>query len=66
MAEKGGSFLNGIRASGGIFHGERGTFVLTSFCEGGTGPGSGREAEGNRLLGDLGWASWRELAAPLK
>jgi beta-lactamase class A len=63
VAEKGGSFLNGIRASGAIFHGPRGTFVLASFCEGGTRPGSGRNAEGNELLGELGYAAWRQLAA---
>ena len=64
VAEKGGSFLNGIRTSGAIFHGERGTFAVASFCEGGTGTGSGREAEGNRLHGELGYAAWRQLAAP--
>jgi beta-lactamase class A len=64
VAEKGGAFLNGIRASGGVFHGERGEFVMSAFCEGGMGAGSGRESEGNRLLGDLGYAAWKELAAP--
>jgi beta-lactamase class A len=63
VAEKGGSFLNGIRTSAGVFHGERGAFVLAAFCEGGTGPGSGRNSEGNRLAGELGYAAWRELAA---
>ena len=63
VAEKGGSFLNGIRSSGGIFHGSRGAFVLSAFCEGGTGPGSGRHAEGNATLGKLGLAPWRALAA---
>lgn len=63
VAEKGGSFLNGIRTSAAIFRGERGTVALSAFCEGGTGTGSGREAEGNRLLGELGYAAWRELAA---
>lgn len=64
VAEKGGAFIDGIRTSGAIFHGERGAFVLSAFCEGGTGVGTGREAEGNRLLGDLGYAAWRALAAP--
>jgi beta-lactamase class A len=64
VAEKGGAFLNGVRASGAIFHGERGKFVMSAFCEGGTGPGTGRESEGNRLLGDLGYAAWKELTAP--
>lgn len=62
VAEKGGAFLNGIRTSGGVFNGERGSFVLSAFCEGGTG-GTGRTAEGNRILGELGFAAWRELAA---
>jgi beta-lactamase class A len=64
VAEKGGSFINGIRTSGAVFHGERGSFAMSVFCEGGTGPGSGRESEGNRLNGDLGWAAWQALAAP--
>lgn len=64
VAEKGGAFLHGIRTGGSIFHGERGAFALAAFCEGGTGPGSGRIAEGNRILGELGYAAWRELAAP--
>jgi beta-lactamase class A len=63
VAEKGGAFLNGIRCSGAIFQGARGSFVLAAFCEGGTGPGSGRNSEGNALLGDLGYAAWRALAA---
>ncbi|MEO8458228.1 MAG: serine hydrolase [Chloroflexota bacterium] len=63
VAEKGGSFLNGVRTSAGVFHSERGTYTLAAFCEGGTGPGSGRNSEGNRLLGALGLAAWRELAA---
>lgn len=63
VAEKGGSFINGIRTSGAVFHGERGSFAMSAFCEGGTGMGSGREAEGNRLNGDLGWAAWQALAA---
>jgi beta-lactamase class A len=64
VAEKGGSFLNGIRTSGAIFCGPRGTFALAVFCEGGTGEGTGREAEGNRTNGELGYAAWKELAAP--
>jgi beta-lactamase class A len=64
VAEKGGAFLNGIRASGAVFHGARGSFVMSAFCEGGTSGGTGREAEGNVLLGELGYAAWRALAAP--
>jgi beta-lactamase class A len=63
VAEKGGAFLNGIRTSGAIFHGERAAFVMSAFCEGGSGPGTGRDSEGNHLLGDLGYAAWRALAA---
>jgi beta-lactamase class A len=62
VAEKGGSFLNGIRTSGAVFSGPRGKFAMSVFCEGGTGPGTGRESEGNRLIGDLGYAAWRALA----
>lgn len=64
VAEKGGSFLNGVRNSGAVFHGARGHFVMAVFCEGGTGPGTGREAEGNITTGELGYAAWRALAAP--
>ncbi len=63
VAEKGGSFLNGVRTSGAVFCGPRGQFAMSVFCEGGTGPGTGREAEGNRVIGELGYASWRALAA---
>jgi beta-lactamase class A len=63
VAEKGGAFLNGIRTSGAVFSGPRGQFAMSVFCEGGTGPGTGRESEGNRLNGELGYAAWRALAA---
>ena len=63
VAEKGGSFLNGIRTSGAIFHSPRGQFAMSVFCEGGTGPGTGRESEGNRVVGELGYAAWQALAA---
>jgi hypothetical protein len=63
VAEKGGSFLNGVRTSGAVFHGPRGAFVMAAFCEGGTGPGTGRESEGNRVIGELGHAAWQALAA---
>jgi beta-lactamase class A len=64
VAEKGGSFLNGIRASGAVFKGARGHFVMSAFCEGGTGAGTGRESEGNRTIGALGYAAWQALAPP--
>lgn len=63
VAEKGGSSLNGVRTSGAVFHGLRGYFVMSVFCEGGTGPGTGRDAEGNVLNGELGYAAWKALAA---
>ncbi len=62
VAEKGGSFLNGLRCGGSIFKGPRGMFVMAAFCEGGTGPGDGPNAEGNIILGRLGEAAWRALA----
>jgi beta-lactamase class A len=62
VAEKGGSFVS-ARCSGAIFHGTRGHFVMSAFCEGGTGPGTGRSSEGNVILGELGFAAWRALAA---
>ncbi len=64
VAEKGGSFLNGVRTGGAIFHGERGYFAMSVFCEGGTGAGTGRNSEGNVINGELGYAAWSALAAP--
>lgn len=65
VAEKGGAFLNGIRTSGAVFHGGRGAFVMAAFCEGGMAQGgTGRESEGNELIGKLGNSAWRALAAP--
>ncbi|MBI2723719.1 MAG: serine hydrolase [Chloroflexi bacterium] len=62
VAEKGGSFLNGIRTCGAVFKGPRGHFVMSVYCEGGTGPGTGRESEGNRMNALLGKAAWDALA----
>jgi beta-lactamase class A len=65
VAEKGGASPGGIRTGGSIFHGARGSFVLSAFCEGGAAAGgTGRESEGNVVLGRLGYAAWRALAAP--
>lgn len=64
VAEKGGSSPGGIRAGGAVFHGARGSFAMAAFCEGGSGPGAGRNSEGNVLLGRLGRAAWEALAAP--
>jgi beta-lactamase class A len=63
VAEKGGSFLNGVRTGGAAMHGPGGEFAMAVFCEGGTGPGTGREAEGNVTVGRLGKAAWDALAA---
>ena len=64
VAEKGGAFLNGVRASGAVFMGSRGSFAMSVLCEGGMAAGgTGRESEGNVLIGKLGYAAWRALAA---
>lgn len=63
VAEKGGAFINGIRTSGAVFHGPRGEFVMSAFCEGGDSRTTGRESEGNETLGKLGYAAWQSLAA---
>jgi beta-lactamase class A len=63
VAEKGGSFLNGVRTSGALFHSPRGEFAMAAFCEGGTGPGTGRESEGNVTIGRLGKAAWDALCS---
>jgi beta-lactamase class A len=63
VAEKGGSFMNGVRTSGAVFHSPRTTFVMSAFCEGGLAGGTGPNAEGNELNGKLGLAAWRALAA---
>jgi len=65
VAEKGGASPGGIRTGGSIFHSARGYFVMSAFCEGGSeAGGTGRESEGNVLLGRLGHAAWQALAAP--
>jgi beta-lactamase class A len=61
VAEKGGSSPGGIRCGGSIFHTARGSLAMAAFCEGGTAGGTGRESEGNVLLGALGEAAWRYL-----
>jgi beta-lactamase class A len=66
VAEKGGSFTNGVRTSGAIFHGPHATFVMSVFCEGGLAGGTASNAEGNELLGKLGLAAWRALAADIE
>jgi beta-lactamase class A len=62
VAEKGGSFLNGVRTSAAVFQGPRGSFVMSVFCEGGTGPGTGRSSEGNAVIGRMGKMAWDALA----
>lgn len=63
VAEKGGSFINNIRTSGAVFSGDRGAFAMSVFCEGGHAEGSGRNAAANVVIGDMGYAAWRALAA---
>lgn len=68
VAEKGGASPGGIRTGGSIFHGARGHFVMAAFLEGGDAAGAaagatGRESEGNVLLGKLGGAAWRALVS---
>lgn len=62
VAEKGGAFVNGVRTGGSIFHSEHGHFVMSVFGEGMLAGGAGREAEGNRLLWEMGKAAWDALA----
>ena len=64
VAEKGGAFINNIRSSGAVFHGGRGSFVISVFCEGGTSEGTGRNSDANNVIGDIGYAAWKALAAP--
>jgi hypothetical protein len=63
VAEKGGAFINNIRTSGAIVTGTGGSFAMSVFCEGGAGEGSGRNAGANVVIGDMGYAAWRALAA---
>ena len=44
--------------------GSRGKFVMSVFCEGGTREGTGREAERNIVIGELGHAAWRGWRRP--
>ncbi len=62
VAEKGGSFVNAVRTGGAVMHGPNGEFAMAAFCEGGTAPGTGRNSEGNLMLGRLGKAAWDALA----
>lgn len=62
VAEKGGTYLFGVRTSAAIFKGSRGYFAMSMFCEKGKGPGTGNDTEGNRINGELGLAAWKALA----
>jgi beta-lactamase class A len=62
VAEKGGAFINGIRTGGSIFRSQRGHFVMSVFGEGMLAGSAGQEAEGNRLLWQMGKAAWDALA----
>ena len=61
VAEKGGSFINGIRAGGAIFHSQQGHFSMAVFCEGGLSGRTDSNAEGNLLVGAMGKAAWDAL-----
>ena len=63
VAEKGGSFLNGVRTCGAVFKSPRGHFVMSCFCEGGTAAGTGRSSEGNVTNARMGKAAWDALCA---
>lgn len=63
VAEKGGSFMNGIRTGGAVFHSTRGFFVMSVFCEGGLRGPANPESEGNKLIHQLGIAAWDALCA---
>jgi beta-lactamase class A len=61
VAEKGGSFTNGVRTGGAIFHSQRGAFTMSVFCEGGLRGPANPESEGNKLIWQLGKAAWDAL-----
>ena len=61
VAEKGGSFINGVRTGGAIFHGTTGFFTMSVFCEGGLQGPANSDSEGNRLIHRLGFAAWQAL-----
>ncbi len=63
VAEKGGSFTNGVRTGGAIFHSPRGFFTMSVFCEGGLRGPANPESEGNKLIHQLGKAAWDALCA---
>lgn len=63
VAEKGGSFINGVRTGGAVFRTERGMFAMSVFCEGGLRGPANRESEGNVLVGRMGKAAWDALAS---
>lgn len=62
VAEKGGAWINGTRTGGSIFHSARGHFVMSVFGEAMLAGAAGREAEGNRLLWEMGKVAWDALA----
>jgi len=61
VAEKGGSFIHGVRTGGAIFRTPHGFVAMAAFCEGGSGQGTAHNAEGNVTLGRLGKAVWDAL-----
>lgn len=61
VAEKGGSFMNGVRTGGAIFHSAKGFFTMSVFCEGGLRGAANHRSEGNQLTERLGKAAWDAL-----
>ncbi len=61
VAEKGGSFINGVRTGGAVFHSATGFFTMAVFCEGGVRGSANHESEGNLLNHRLGKAAWDAL-----
>ena len=63
VAEKGGAFINGIRTGGALFHSGKGHVAMSVFGEGMLAGRSDHEAEGNKLLWEMGKAAWDTLAS---
>jgi beta-lactamase class A len=62
LATKGGTYIFGVRNDSGIMHGPRGEVAIAVFTEGGT-RGSGHNADGNVLIGEIGKLVWETMCA---
>jgi hypothetical protein len=62
LATKGGTYIFGVRNDSGIMHGQRGEVAIAVFTEGGMG-GSGHNADGNVLIGEIGKMVWETMCA---